>query len=329
MQINGLNINKIRDINKVRIMLGGREFFSAYSSQPVGSFQTTIQTSSVTQQIGKLITDHLPLAKGAWKLIQKDWAQTALGVAGNQSGYAGSAGLNYDAMYAFTGTNYFQKQLQCYLQVENDFYDDVAKPLYKLLSFCLPSETNAALSGVIDKTNQHLKNDGFFEEDASTIKNFLAWTWETIKDYGDSITLFKTPLQFAHSGHYKMQVIGENGNIEEIDVFPDNGKTLFSIMIGKYIKISNVIINSVSFDIPNLLTYEDGLFDRVNITLSLLGTRSMSIQTFDWVRQLSSVKQLDLIEQPDVNEKSEATLNKAYDNPAQTKVPNKDKKTII
>lgn len=332
MQINGLNINKIRDINKVRIMLGGQEFFSAYSSQPVGSFQTTIQTSSVTQQIGKLLTDHLPLVKGAWKAIQSDWAQTlGLGVVANQNGYAGNAGLNYDAMYAFTGTNYFQKQLQCYLQVENDFYEDVAQPLYKLLSFCLPSETQAALggkNGVIDKTNQHLKDDGFFEEDASTIKNFLAWTWETIKDYGDSITLFKTPLQFAHSGHYKITVI-EDGKPKVIDIFPDNGKTLFSIMIGKYIKISNVIINSISFDIPNLLTYEDGLFDRVNITLSLLGTRSMSIQTFDWVRELSATQQFNVVEDEAGDEKSEATLNKAYDNPAQTKVPNKDKKTII
>lgn len=323
MNVNGLNINKIRDINKIRIMLGGREFFSAYSSSPVGSFQTTINTSSVTQQVGKLLTDHLPLLKGAWKAIQSDWAQTALGVAGNQSGYAGSAGLNYDAMYAFTGTNYFQKQIQCYLQVENDFYDDVAKPLYKLLSFCLPSETKSALSDVFANTNERLKNDGFYAEDASAIKNFLAWTWETIKDYGDSITLFKTPLQFAHSGHYKMKIMNDDGTFEEIDVFPDNGKTLFSIMIGNHIKISNVIINSISFDIPNLLTYEDGLFDRVNISLSLLGTRSMSIQTFDWVRALTSIQQLDLIKQ-DESENGEATLNKAYDNPAQTKVPNKN-----
>ena len=322
MNINGLNINKIRDINKIRIMLGGQEFFSAYSSSGVGNFQTTINTSSVTQQVGKLLTDHLPLLKGAWKAIQSDWAQTALGIGGNQSGYASSAGLNYDAMYAFTGTNYFQKQIQCYLQVQDDFYEDVARPLYKLLSFCLPSETKAALSDSIAKTNDKMRDDGFFAEDASTIKNFLAWAWETIKDYGDSITLFKTPLQFAHSGHYKMQVMNENGTIDEIDVSPDNGKTIFSIMIGKYIKISNVIINSVSFDIPNLLTYEDGLFDRVNITLSLLGTRSMSIQTFDWVRELSSIKQLDLMGQPDKAEKKEATLNKTYDNPAQTKVPN-------
>lgn len=323
MNTNGLNINKIRDINKIRIMLGGREFFSAYSSQPVGNFQTTINTSSVTQQVGNLLTNHLPLVRGAWKAIQNEWVQTlGLGVAANQNGFAGNAGLNYDAMYAFTGTNFFSKQIQCYLQVKNDFYEDVAQPLYKLLCFCLPSETGEAFSKVMDNIDNRMQEGGFYAEDASTIKNFLAWTWETIKDYGDSITLFKTPLQFAHSGHYKTTVIGEDGNPEVIDIFPDNGKTLFSIMIGKYIKISNVIINSISFDIPNLLTYEDGLFDRVNITLSLLGTRSMSIKTFDWVRELSATQQFNVVEDEAGENKKEATLNKTYDNPAQTKVPN-------
>jgi hypothetical protein len=315
--LNGLNIDTIRKINKVRIMLGGREFFSAYSNQSVGSFSTAIKTSSVTQQVGNFLTSNLPLIKGAWNLYTSKFGQMAGNVVGNTAGnaYSVSAGINYDAMYTFTGTDYFTKSIQCYLQVEDDFVEDIAKPLYKLLSFVLPSETDSFVGDIIDSVDAQMKAEGFYEKgDSLTIKNVLSSVWETMKDYGDSLTAFKTPEQFYHSGHYRKRVKKEDGTYEVVDVFPDNGKTLFSVMIGNHIKIENVIISKIAFDIPNLLTYEDGLFDRVNITMDLLGTRSMSIQTYDWVRKLSNAYGSGGIGL-ELKEPLKPTLNNMFDNP--------------
>lgn len=264
MNLNGLNIKKLREINKVRIIAkkkGVNIFSESFcTTQPVGSFQTQINTSSVPKSVAKFLSGSF-----IGSLLTSSLT-TAIGQAGGFNGY--STAMNYPYKYSFTGTNTFQKTIQCFLQVENDFYDDIIKPLWNLLNFLLPKESEG-MGSALKVRDVKTASDA---NPQSTAGQFLKSgyelgnvAWDVFLKYADDpdnpITFFKIP--------------------EQLDL-----DTNITICIGEYIKIENVIISGITLDIPSILLYENGLFDRVNITLQLTGTRDMNLESYNWIGKL-------------------------------------------
>lgn len=340
MEVTGLNIKNIRNLNKIRIyatknitkekpsateksnangsssttstpvkeddeiIQKGVFSFSAYTTQPVGSFQTQINTSSVPKSVAKFLSGSF-----VGGLLNNSLA-TALSQSGGTGGY--STSMNYPYKYSFSGTNTFQKTIQCFLQVENDFYDDIVKPLWKLLNFLLPKESNSVGEKLNIRTVNANRNKKQ-EESArkSTGAQFLEAgfdladkAWDVFVQYADDeknpITFFTIP--------------------EQLDL-----DTNITVYIGNHIKIKNVIISSITLDIPNVLTYEDGLFDRVNITLQLTGTRDMSLDSYSWINELKYSNEYDRrnMNNFDKLESKKASLNSYFDTGASLKAQKK------
>ena len=267
--INGINIDSIRELNKVKLYAynvgtpktGGAvsevknstsDFFSAYLTQPLGGFDAGVQVNSLMNEFAGWINKA--------PFIGKMLSGTVSSVIQRQTDT--SLAFNYDYNYQFTGTPQFTKTLSCELVTKNDFYEDVAKPLYRLLEWLVPDEGQklADTTSLKDLGAKIMddKNPLFQREWMNDIARFL---WETANEYFGGITFYKIPKQFEHEARLR-------------------------VCIGEWIVIENVIIDSVKFDIPWLL-YEDGLFDKIGLSLSLKGTRNTSIHTYDWVKNIA------------------------------------------
>ena len=273
MASGGVNIESIRELNKVRIYAydvgtpasGGAvseiqgtstEIFSAYMTSPLGSFTAGVQVSSLMEQFANWVNGAPYIGKALSGVVSKVVQQQT----------NSSLAFNFDYNYQFTGTPQFTKTISCELVTRNDFYDDVATPLWKLLQWIVPDEgvkladtADLVQLGRMIETNTDLNGKKLFEREwVSDIAQFL---WETANEYFGGITFYKIPKQFNHDARLR-------------------------VCIGNWIVIENIILDSVNFDIPYLM-YADGLFDRVGLTLSLKGTRNTSIHTYDWVRDIA------------------------------------------
>lgn len=277
MARNGVNIESIRELNKVKIYAyevssladGGAatEVFGTstnilgkdgalYLTQPIGSFTAGVQ-------VGSLMEDFAKWVNGA-PFIGKILGGTVSRVIQQQTD--SSLAFNFDYNYQFTGTPQFTKTIGCELVTKNDFYEDVAKPLWNLLEWIVPDETikladtaNMKELGGMIMSNTDANGKKLFERE--WIADIAQFLWETSNEYFGGITFFQIPKQFKKDARLR-------------------------ICIGEWIIIENIILDSVTFDLPYLM-YEDGLFDRVGLSLSIKGTRNTSIKTYDWVKNIA------------------------------------------
>lgn len=296
--IKGLNIDAIRELNKIKVyavknkivkdekgnVKPEKPLFTAYLTSPLGTFNSQLQTSSLTQSVGDFIKQSKLVSTlgetaigGIIKGFEQGGKYNALGnFLGTSTELANQ--LNYNFSYRFTGINEFTHSFQCELVMKDDLLDDVINPLWSLLEYTLPDETsqlhesdvygrgkdyvreiyNDAKNYVNDKTSSFIESDT------------LNWFWDKIEALGGTADNMLGGLSFMKKPK-QLQA----------------GNLFTRITIGNYIVIDNVIIDSVGFNIPYLY-YEGGLFDKVAVTLNVKGNRKMSLKTYDWVRSLSS-----------------------------------------
>lgn len=304
----GLNIDAIRELNKIKVyavkntvqenndadifLSAGsspymKRIFSAYLTEPVGNFGTgSMQTSSLTQEIGNAIgkidfVEKFGLSKLGEGVVKT--VENAIG--GKSSAWANFAGqatdlsnvLNYNYKYRFTGISEFSKTINCELVAKNDIFIDVIKPLWSLLEYVMPEET------------KKLEETDFYKEAEDAIKKW----YDNVKTYvqtktSDIINQDFLDMLWKGAENLGMTADAITGGLSFLKIpeqlKPENKFT--RIIIGNYIVIDDVIIESVGFNLPYLL-YEGGLFDRVTVTLKIKGCRKMSLKTYDWLRQLS------------------------------------------
>ena len=273
MANNGINIESIRELNKLRIYAynvstpanGGSlsevpgsttDVFSAYLTQPIGDFTAGVQVGSLMEEFAKFINGSAVVGKligGAVSRVIQQQTNSSLA-------------FNYDYNYQFMGTPQFSKTFKCELVTKDDFYEDVAKPLWRLLEWLVPDETmkladtaNMKEMGAMIVNNVDRNGGKLFEREwVADIAKFL---WETGNEYFGGMTFYQIPKQF-------------------------NKDARLRICIGKWIVIENIILESVTFDLPYLM-YEGGLFDRVGLTLNVKGTRNTSIKTYSWIKDIA------------------------------------------
>lgn len=283
----GINPKVIRNLNTVRVLdvctstketdpndpnrrvrtESVKEIFSGYLLSPVGSFEAEVKTRSLNEGMFNALE----------KVAQSGFAGKGLFAAASRLAAAGMQevsynlesslqnGILYDRQFTLLGTNSFSKQFNCMLVTENDFFEDVVDPLYNLLKYAIPSK------------GEHIKRDQFVEimdkaileaefgKDWQWAKDLLIKTWETAQDFvGDAWTYKKSDM-----------------------LMPDHQTNL---KIGNYITISDVLINKITFDIPELL-YEGGLFDHVKVNFTVTGKRNVSLNTFDWINTILGDKE--------------------------------------
>ena len=302
-QIKGLNIDAIRNLNKIRVYgvksnetdagadiagvsVGIKPIFEAYLTSPVGSLKAGVQSDSLTQQVGEYVKKLKPFASIATSAIG-----TFLKDEGNKGlmNFVGSAfdlanEINYNYHWRYNGTNEFRHTLQCELVVKDDFIDDVIIPLWSLLEYVMPNETDTmgetaiyqSASEEVKKFYEFLKqsakewNNKYIDSNAvkkltSAAGNFLdekISRWGSVaNDILSSISVMEKPIQLRDYSHTR-------------------------ILIGDYIVLDDIIIDNVDFNIPYLF-YEGGLFDKVTLSLTLKGTRKMSLKTYDWIRGIA------------------------------------------
>lgn len=309
--IEGLKLDAIRELNKIRIFAVKKDktenVMDAYLTSPLGSFSNKVTASSLTQEVGEFLGQS-KLASWIGKSVVggviKNFGQGKSTI-GNilGTGLELSNEINYNYNYRFTGTDVFQKTFTCELVMKDDWYEDVINPLWKLLDYVLPKE-----SSQLHETNSYQVTKESAKELGNKIKtgvnNFvkdifeqdtLDAFWKYMGDLGGTVdnmlgglSFFKKPKQLQ----------------------ADNLKT--RIQVGNYIVIDDVIIDSIGFDIPYLY-YENGLFDKVSISLSVIGNRKMSLNTYDWIRGLTTMKHGDLVSE-NFGEKKEPpqTLNAEF-----------------
>ena len=293
MASSGVNIEQIRNLNKIRVYGvfprnpetheegGTKRIFEAYMTSPIGQLKAGADVNSLTQQIGNFfkglgfVGDIAKSGLGTFLTDQKNAG--LLNTIGTATDLANE--LNYPFHYRYNGTSVFTTTLQCELVVKDDFIDDVVKPLWRLIRYVMPSETQTTGSTSIYKDAED-KVKGFYDFIKNSISDFekkyinsdllqkigravdegIGRVGDTANDILSDISVMKKPPQLTDYSHTR-------------------------ILIGNYIVIDDVIISDVNFNIPYLL-YEGGLFDKVTVTLTLKGTRKMSIKTYDWLKEL-------------------------------------------
>lgn len=268
---NGINIDSIRELNKV-ILRGyrvfrpktggdkvdadkGTEIFSAYLTQPVGNFSAGLQMNSLMNEFVKALSSSF-----IGGLVNSKFAKI---ITRSQDA---SLAFNYDYNYQFTGTTEFSKSIKCELVTKNDFYEDVAQPLWSLLEWLIPNETKklsetTSMKEMNTRIMTNTASDGSKLFEQQWLADVAQFLWTTANEYIGGATMFEIPNQF------------------KLD-------TKLRLHIGKYITLENIIIEKVDFDIPYLM-YGDGLFDKVDVTLTVKGTRNTSIKTYDWLREIA------------------------------------------
>ena len=93
----------------------------------------------------------------------------------------------------------------------------------------------------------------------------------------------------------------------QLSVYNNRHVSHTRLLVGNYVQLDNVIITGVDFDIPYLF-YEDGLFDKVGVSISVAGNRKMTIKTHKWVNDILMRKRADYTEWSSTN-----TLNSMFE----------------
>ena len=285
----GLNIESVRNQNTITIYSvknGGEQsrVFSAYLTSPLGRFDAGVSDyGSLTQQLGKtlkglgIVGDVINSRVGQFAKSFMSGGRLGVGqLLGTGVEYANA--INYNMNYRFTGTSEFSHGFECELVVKDDFIDDVIVPLWNIISYVLPDESeplkdtnlykiisggiNSAGGWVKDKVNGVNAENPFIQQDAlDTFWKYISTVGGEVGDMAGSVTVLKKPLQLQ------------------------GGMSHSRITIGDYIEIDDVIVESVGFSLPYLL-YEGGLFDNVKVSIKVKGNRKMTLKTYDWIKQL-------------------------------------------
>ena len=324
MENTGLNINEIRNLNKIRVFgveprdakthfeKGSTPIFEAYLTSPLGDFKAGSNVNSLTQQIGDFF-------KGFG--IVGSIATSAVGsylTNGSNAGLINTIGsafelaneINYNFHYRYNGTQEFNKTFQCELVVKDDFIEDIINPLWSLLEYVLPSETQTTggtdiyqtmEKGVADfytfltdsvngLANKYIKSDTVLKltkSVGSKVDNSIRKVGNTANDIASSI-----------SGIYKPKQL-------------DGSYSHTRILIGDYIAIDDVVITDVNFNVPYLF-YEGGLFDRIGVSLSVKGNRKMTLKTYDWLKNIKNGHTFEMAQRNARN--AIQPLNNRYEN---------------
>ena len=268
----GINTNMFRELNKIYIYSNEKDktnsnnekevplgtercIFKGYLTQSIGEFVTTINSSSLNDSVYEVFNKVKPI-KAIMNAVNGNVSKLIQNTAGV------TTALNYDKLYQFTGTSTFEKELKCVLVTKDDFFEDVINPLWDLLKFVIPDEGKRFSETQAFREIQRDFDEGVVKnEDWSFVNDILKFAWDAAKNMLGDPCVFINPLQFHPDANIR-------------------------IRLGNYITIENVIIDKVSFTIPQLM-YEDGLFDKVDVSLNIKGKRNISLKTFDWIRKLT------------------------------------------
>ena len=271
----GINTNMFRELNKIYIYSNEKDktnsnnekevplgtercIFSGYLTQSIGEFTTQINSSSLNDSVYEVFNKVKPIG-AIMKAVNSNVGKLIQNTAGV------TTALNYDKLYQFTGTSTFAKELKCVLVTKDDFFEDVINPLWSLLEFIVPDEGKRFSETQAFQEMQKDINEGVVKnEDWSFVNDILKFAWDAAKNMLGDPCVFINPLQFHPDANIR-------------------------IRLGNYITIENVIIDKISFTIPQLM-YEDGLFDKVDVSLSIKGKRNISLKTFDWVKQIKETQ---------------------------------------
>lgn len=289
----GLNIEAIRELNKLRVIavtnygeVDSADYgvdgvvFSAYMKNSLSGLGAGVKAGSLTENVGKVIKsldfvgDIVDVAKSTsiGKFIKDH--EVLSNVIGQSTDYANK--INYNYNYRFKDVDKFSTTFNCELVVKDDFFDDVLLPLWSILHYVLPDETRqfneTELWGSAEEKVE--KFGGIVHDAFSNVmeQDALDWLWGKITtvvsegaDMLGGLSIYKKPPQLSD-------------NISHT-----------RILIGDRIVIDNVIITNVKFDLPYLY-YEDGVFDKVDVTLTVEGNRQQSLKTYDWIKDLYYVR---------------------------------------
>ena len=266
----GINTNMLRELNKIYIYsneensvtkkpIPGTErlIFQGYLTQPIGDFTTELTKSSLNDTIFSKFQEMKGLKflmnSGVSKLIQNTGNITTA--------------FNYDKLYEFCGTSAFSKEIKCVLVMQDDFFDDVINPLWNLLKFVIPTEgTSLETTKAFQEISADIDKGLIQNENWNFINDIIKFAWSAATNMLGNVAVFVKPMQFYSDANIR-------------------------IRLGNYITIENVIIDKLTFNIPNLM-YEDGLFDKVDVSFSVSGKRNISLKTFDWVNRIRNKQAL-------------------------------------
>lgn len=302
MAMDGINIESIRELNKLKIYAynvgtpasGGSlteingtstnilgENGCLYLTSPIGEFTAGVQVGSLMEQFANWVNGSAFGSKVFGSVVSKVIQQQT----------DSSLAFNFDYNYQFTGTPQFTKKFNCELVTRNDFYEDVAQPLWRLLEWLVPDEsvkladtTNMVEFGRMIETNTDRDGKKLFERE--WVSDFAKFLWETSNEYFGGMTFFQIPKQFKQDARLR-------------------------ICIGDWIVLENIILDSVTFDLPYLM-YEGGLFDRVGLSLNVKGTRNTSIKTYDWLKNLAYQRRVGELLQGGMMQTQTQTLNQKF-----------------
>lgn len=294
----GLNIEGIRNLNKINIYAvknknydtngevknqPSSHIFSAYLTSALGKFGADIGVGSITQEIGEalkglgFVGDIMNSAIG--KEIIGNVKNNYRHLLGTGFDASNAIGINYNFNHYFKSVSDFKHTFSCELVVKDDFIEDVIQPLWNLLSYVLPDESDPLdgtsafqmIAGGVKEYYNKAKDkvNGKNVENPFIDQEWLDKAWQHIETLGGEI--------------------GDMAGVCSIIYKPkqlQGGESHSRITIGDYIEIDNVIINSVNFSIPYLL-YEGGLFDNVKVDIGVIGNRKMTLKTYDWIKRLN------------------------------------------
>ncbi len=284
----GVNIEAIRELNKLRVYAitnngdtdpnygKNGEVFSAYMTQSLGQLGGSVEASSLTEDVGNAIKSLGFVGKIVDTVVDTRLGEfiknhpTLTNVIGQSSNLANK--INYNYNYRFSNVSKFSTSFNCELVVKDDVYEDVFFPLWRILKYVLPDETEQLRdTELFGKGKEKVSKVGGMVKDAlgNVLEpNALDWLWDKVstvvgegEDMLGGLSIYEKPEQLSDNISHSR------------------------ILIGNRISIDNVIITGVTFKVPYLY-YEDGLFDKVDVTLTVEGNRQQSVKTYDWVRTL-------------------------------------------
>lgn len=311
----GLNINEIRNLNKIKVypvknggVFDTKPLFEAYLTSPLGNFDATVEASSLTQEIGEAIgglgiVGKLGLNKlGNWIAKSLKSGTTMGNLLG--TGFDMANQINYNFNYRFNNVSSFEHTFNCELVVKDDYIEDLMKPLWNIIEYVMPGESPMA-----SETDLYKEISRYFNEGGAAIRKGV--------DAANAQNPFIEPDVLKKFWDYVKDVAGEVGDMAgglSILSKPKQlgtGMSHTRIMIGDYIEIDNVIITSIGFNVPYLL-YEGGMFDKVDITLKVKGNRKMTVKTYDWIRRLARVGTNELSGMDSLTSAPTQTLNSMF-----------------
>ena len=331
MKNQGINIDEIRNLNKLKVYSvknGGEStpIFEAYMVSPIGTLKASInKPTSFSKQLSEM-AENIPLVGG---LMKSKIASAVAGIGqqafGNWSnvlgqGFEAANELNWNFNYKYAGaTNEFSHTFKCELITKEDVFLDVLFPLWRLLRYVLPDEGDrldqTELWKAAGETADRAKKE--FMKAADT---YLSSSNNSFTDALKAINNFLDENGWKEKAtKYFKAILGEItdslGSISQIQK-PEQlqgGMSHTRLQIGDYITIDNVIITDVSFDVPYLY-FENGLFDRVTVNISVSGNRKLTLKQYDWLKDIVVRRErgYSLSESEKLSPKKASTLNNTF-----------------